>query len=39
MQRIIERCAGLDVHKDSLSGPGRVPCHCGQRSSRTGAQG
>ena len=35
MDRIIERCAGLDVHKDSITACVRVPGEKGERHQET----
>jgi transposase len=35
MERMVERCAGLDVHKDSLTGCVRVPGAGGRREQET----
>ena len=35
MQRLVERCAGLDVHKDSVVACVRVPGEDGERRQET----
>ena len=37
MDRLVERCAGLDVHKDSVAATVRVPGKHGQRLQETRA--
>ena len=35
MDRLVERCAGLDVHKDSVAATVRIPGPGGQRLQET----